>query len=475
MIEPVKTPPIPAHQGLAEQTKRCAVYARVSVADAHRGEMTSIEVQIEACLAYIASQRGLGWAAVEPAYKDEGVSGGTLQRPALRALLDDVRQGKIDVVVAHRIDRFSRSLFDLCDLIALLDVQRVQLVSVTQPVDTSTPWGRLSLHLLTSFAEFERQLIGERTRDKLAATRAAGRWQGQGTPLGYGVDLQQRLVVVYPEAATVRRIFHDYLHSDSMAGLMERLHHQGIKTKRWVTRSGTRRGGELMDRTSLYRLLNNRMYIGEALFHGEWHSGVYPPIVDLELWSSVQAKLSQRARRKGISNETRNPLEFPLIGKVFWHDDRAYTVFKSSARARKLYRYYLAPGTPQEKASDLGPFNLPTQQIHQIVIDHLRERFRDPEGWMPGLLLRLEGEPTLDETAIRRALKSLDAAWPLFTEPTQGEMLFKLISRVTLYPDQVGVQVNLDGVVEMVRELDRKSTSQTTAVAKQPKTRRARG
>ena len=228
-----------------------------------------------------------------------------MQRPALRALLDDVRRGKIDVVVAHRFDRISRSLFDLCDFVALLDVQRVQLVSVTQAVDTGTPWGRLSLHLLTGFAEFERQLIGERTRDKLAATRRSGRWQGQGTPLGYGVDFQHL--------------------------------------------------------------------------------------------------------------------------------------------------------------------------IHQVVIDHLRERFRDPEDWMPELLMRLEGEPALDEIAIRRALKKLDDASPLFMEPTQGEVLFKLISRVTVYPDQVGIQVDKEGVVEMVRELDRRSASHMTAVAKQPRTRRARG
>ena len=275
-------------------------------------------------------------------------------------------------------------------------MQQVQLASVTQPVDTGTPWGRLSLHLLTGFAEFERQLIGERTRDKLAATRRSGRWQGQGAPLGYGVDLQQRIVVAHPEASTVRHIFHEYLNSKSMADLMERLHQQGVKTKRCVTRGGKKRGGELMDRTSLYRLLNNRMYIGEAFFHGEWHSRVYPPIVDLELWSSVQTKLSQRARRKGIPNETRNPLEFPLIGKMFWHDGRAYTVFKSSARGQRHYRYYLAPGTPEEKSSDLGPFNAPAPDIHQIVIEHLRERFKNLEAWMPGLLLRLEGEPELD-------------------------------------------------------------------------------
>jgi hypothetical protein len=260
-----------------------------------------------------------------------------------------------------------------------------------------------------------------------------------------------------------------------MADLMVRLHDGGIKTKRWVTRAGKKRGGELMDRTSLYRLLNNRMYIGEALYHGEWHSRVYPPIIDLELWSNVQSKLAQRARRKGIPNETRNPLEFPLIGKVFWRDGRGYTVFKSSARGQKVYRYYLAPGTPEEKASSLGPFNVPAPQVHQAVIDHLRERFKDPEAWMPELLLRLQDEPELDDAAVRGALKKLDDAWPLFTEPTQGEVVFKLIARVAIYPDHAAIQVDWDGVVGMVRELTRRNTEHHAVSAKPLKARRPRG
>jgi DNA invertase Pin-like site-specific DNA recombinase len=234
------------------------------------------------------------------------VKGATLKRPGLRALLDVIRQDKIDVVVVHRLDRLSRSLFDLSELIPLLRVQRVELVSVTQQLDTQTPNGRLSLNLLTNFAEFEREIIGERTRDKVAATRGKGLWQGKGTPLGYGVDFEQRLVVIAHEADLVRDVFRQYLGLDSMTELMELLQRRRVKNKKWITRDAKPRGGQSLDRTAVYRILGNRMYIGEAYFSGEWHRGVYPPIVDIELWNQAHAKLAKRARTMLASKASRS-------------------------------------------------------------------------------------------------------------------------------------------------------------------------
>lgn len=184
---------------------RCAVYARVSVADRQPSEFNSLAAQIDSCSQYIASQREKDWALVYPPFIDDGLSGANLKRPGLRSLLELVQQGEVEVIVMHRLDRLSRSLFDLTEvLLPLLRVKKVALVSVTEHIDTLSHQGRLSLHLLTSFAEFERELIGERTRDKLSATRRQGRWQGNGTPLGYGVDHEQRLVVLPPEAGLVR-------------------------------------------------------------------------------------------------------------------------------------------------------------------------------------------------------------------------------------------------------------------------------
>jgi len=179
------------------------------------------------------------------------------------------------------------------------------------------------------------------------------------------------LVVVDPEVGLVQDIYRRYLSCDSTADLISHLQKHNARNKTWLTRDGKKRGGLLLDRTAVYRILNNRMYIGEALFHGEWHSGIYPPIIDLDLWKQVQAKLAQRARRKGVPNETRNPLEFPLIGKLFWHDGRAYKFFKSSPRDQKQYLYYVAPATAEEKASGTGPVNLTTTVLQSVIIEHL--------------------------------------------------------------------------------------------------------
>jgi DNA invertase Pin-like site-specific DNA recombinase len=432
---------------------RCAVYARVSVADTQSRELSSIDLQVEACQRYIESQRSLGWTTAGPAYTDDGISGATLKRPGLRAMLDDMQQDKIDMVVVHRLDRLTRSLFDLSDLIPLFTIQRVGLFSVSHQVDICSASGRLLLNLATTFAEYERENIGDRTRDKLSATRAKGLWQGSGIPLGYGVDFKQRLLVLKPEAEMVQDIFRHYMAHASMTDLMDWLHQVGVKTKRWVTHSGKPRGGRLMDRTTLYRLLKNRMYIGEALLNGEWHSRIYPPIVDMDLWSQVQKKLAQRARRKGVSSETRSPLEFSLIGKLFWHDGRIYKFFKSAPHGKKHYLYYLAPSTPEDKASGSGPVNLSTNEIHQLVIRDLRAHFKNPVAWLPALLERTRDDAGLDETMIRDSLKQLDQAWDMYTDSVQSHTVFRLVSRVTIYPNQVGIQMDVTALIEFILDL----------------------
>ncbi len=433
---------------------RCAVYARVSVADRQPSEFNSLAAQIDSCSQYIASQREKDWVLVYPPFIDDGLSGANLKRPGLRSLLELVQQGEVEVIVMHRLDRLSRSLFDLTEvLLPLLRVKKVALVSVTEHIDTLSHQGRLSLHLLTSFAEFERELIGERTRDKLSATRRQGRWQGNGTPLGYGVDHEQRLVVLPPEAGLVREIFQRYLACDSSADLMNWFERHGIKTKKWVTRDGKQRGGRPMDRTTLFRILNNRMYIGEALFDGEWHSRIYPPIIALDLWRDVQEKLNRRARRKDIPNEGRSPLEFPLYDKLFWHEGQAYTASKSSLRGKQRYRYYLAPNAAKKPEATGGAVNLPTEFIHQVVIAQLRQHFKSPEPWLPDLREQMKSDGVMDDEAIRQSMLRLDGSWRLFTDFGMANLLFKLVARVTMYPDGAKIQINMDALAGLIKEI----------------------
>jgi site-specific DNA recombinase len=422
---------------------RCAIYARVSVAETDPNKFTSLEAQIAACEQYIASQRGKDWGLAYAPFTDDGLSGANLKRPGLRSLLKLVNQGEVEVIVVHRLDRLTRSLFDLETLLPLFELKGVALASVTEQLNTHTPGGRLSLNLLTTFAEYEREAIGERTRDKLSAARRRGGWQGSGTPLGYGVDFEQRLIVIDHEANGVREIFRRYLAAETMAEMMAWLAHQQVKTKNWVTRDGKPRGGQPMDRTTLYRILNNRMYIGEAMFDGEWHSRVYPPIIDLDLWRAVQTKLAQRARRKGIPNQGRAIADFPLLGKLFWHDGREYTAFESSPRGKKHYRYYIGPVTAQEKAADQPPFTFSTDEIHQMVIHHLRTQFRDPNAWLPALLQRAGSDSGLNDTRIRQALIRLDEVWGRLADFTVASILFQLIKRVTLQPDGARIEVDM--------------------------------
>ncbi len=433
----------PSGEHYPSPAMRCAIYARVSVADTQPSSFTSLTAQIEACEQYIASQRVKDWGLAYPPFTDDGLSGSNLDRPGLRSLLKLVDQGEVEVIVVYRMDRITRSVFDLETLLPLFELKGVALASITEQIDTHTPVGRLSLNLLTTFAEYEREAIGERTRDKLSATRRRGGWQGKGTPLGYGVDFEQRLIVINHEANLVREIFRRYLAVETMAEMMAWLAHQRVKTKKWVTRDGKTRGGQPMDRTTLYRILNNRMYIGEALFDGEWHSGIYPPIVDLDLWRAVHDKLAERARRKGIPNQGRAIAYFPLLGKLFWHDGREYTAFESSPRGKKLYRYYIGPATAQEKAAGQPPLTFSTDEIHQVVIHHLRSQLRDPSAWLPALLQRAGSDSGLNDTRIRQALSRLDEVWDLLTDVNVADILIQLIKRVTLHPDGARIEVDM--------------------------------
>jgi len=415
--------------------------------------MPSVAVQDQACRAYIESRRHQGWKAIESVYEDSGYSGGHLDRPALRRLLGDMASDRVDVVVVHRLDRLSRRMQDLCTLLPLFTIPGIRLVSVTQPLDSATPEGRLNLHLLTSFAQFERELIGERTREKLAATRAKGLWPGTGAPLGYRVDHRQRLVVVDAEAGMVRNIFQRFLAMNSMGDLVAVLQRRGYKTKRWVTRDGKKRGGRLFDRNAVYRLLNNRIYIGEVFYDDDWHPGQHSPIVDLDLWNQAHEVMAKRARRKGVPSKVRDLLEFPLAGRLFWQNGRAFTCFESSPRQGRRYRYYLAPPADDTEDANACPGNLATAELHRIVTYPMRDVFRNPRPLLEELPVEYRDDPVFDETHVSQALKMLDEAWDLFIDKTRADLMRSLIERITMYPESMAISWNLQGFSELLREI----------------------
>ena len=276
---------------------RCAIYTRKSSEEGLEQSFNSLDAQREACEAFIASQRHEGWQAIATRYDDGGYSGGTMERPALKQLLADIAANKINVIVVYKVDRLTRSLADFAKIVEALDAKGVSFVSVTQQFNTTSSMGRLTLNILLSFAQFEREVTGERIRDKIAASKKKGIWMGGLVPLGY--DLEGRKLVPNPkEAELIVKIFTLYLELGCVRKLAERLDREKVRTKVWITQTGARLGGVVFARGALYHLLRNRLYLGEIRHRDQWYPGEHEGIVARALWDRVQARLNSNLRKR---------------------------------------------------------------------------------------------------------------------------------------------------------------------------------
>lgn len=347
------------------RTVRCAVYTRKSTEEGLEQEFNSLDAQFDACAAYIASQRHEGWTQVEVRYDDGGFSGGNMERPALQRLLADVSARKVDVIVLYKIDRLTRSLADFSRIVDVLDKSGASFVSVTQSFNTTTSMGRLMLNVLLSFAQFEREVTGERIRDKVAASKKKGIWMGGPVPLGYEVK-ERKLVINDEEAATVRHIFERYAELGSGQSLLDDLRAEGIRTKRRVYKDGSVRGGVFFTRGALFHLLNNRIYRGEMVHKGNAWPGEHEAIIDAELWERVSHLISEaRVDRKS----RRNAREASLLAGIIF-DGRGRTMSPShTVRKGKRYRYYVTHSS--EDLSSVPAWRLPAHDIEKSVVERL--------------------------------------------------------------------------------------------------------
>src|SRR5689334_15335826 len=271
---------------------RCAIYTRKSSEEGLEQAFNSLHAQREACEAFIRSQRHEGWKLVETAFDDGGLSGGTMERPALQRLLADIRAGRVDIVVVYKVDRLTRSLADFAKMVEVFDAHGGSFVAVTQQFNTTTSMGRLTLNVLLSFAQFEREVTGERIRDKIAASKRKGMWMGGYPPLGYDVH-EHQLVINQAEAATVRQLFARYLELGSVRLLKAALDRDGIRSKRRVSARGRESGGQSFSRGALYNLLSNPLYVGEIRHRGASYPGQHAPIIERELWEQAATQLRQ--------------------------------------------------------------------------------------------------------------------------------------------------------------------------------------
>ena len=322
---------------------RCALYTRKSSEEGLDQAFNSLHAQREACEAYVRSQASEGWKALPEVYDDGGFSGGNIERPALKRLLEDVDAGRVDTIVVYKIDRLTRSLADFARIVDRLDKAQASFVSVTQSFNTTTSMGRLTLNVLLSFAQFEREVTGERIRDKIAASKAKGMWMGGLPPLGYDppTDRATRMLVrSEPEAVQVRTIFDLYLELGSVSALEARLAQEGTRSKVWVSAKGTQSGGVPLSRGALFHMLRNRVYLGEIVHRETSVAGCHPPIVDAEVFARVQAQLAGNTRAR--SERPLRSAQLPLRGLVFDADGHPMSPSFGYGRGGRVYRYYVS-------------------------------------------------------------------------------------------------------------------------------------
>ncbi|MBV8471977.1 MAG: recombinase family protein, partial [Hyphomicrobiales bacterium] len=348
----------------APKMQRCAIYTRVSTDQGLEQEFNSLHAQREAAAAYVKSQAHEGWKLIRDHYDDGGFSGGSMERPALQKLLADIKERRIDIVVVYKVDRLTRSLADFAKLVELFDAHGVSFVSVTQSFNTTTSMGRLTLNVLLSFAQFEREVTGERIRDKIAASKKKGIWVGGVVSLGYEVR-DKKLVVNEDEAKTVRLIYERYLALGSLPALQRELRAQGIVTRQRALSSGKVIGGAPLTNGPLAYMLRNRLYLGEINHRDQSYPGEHQPIIDAGLFEQVQAKLDDNLRARGLKNERSQAL---LLGKLY--DDRGNRMTPSYAIKKGVrYRYYVSCVLAQGRKDEAGAVSrIAADAIESIVL-----------------------------------------------------------------------------------------------------------
>jgi DNA invertase Pin-like site-specific DNA recombinase len=429
--------------------KRCAVYTRKSTEEGLDREFNTLDAQREACEAYIASQRAEGWTLVADRYDDGGFSGGSLDRPALKRLLADIERGLVDVVVVYKIDRLSRSLMDFAKLVEVFDVHEVTFVSVTQSFNTTTSMGRLTLNILLSFAQFEREVIGERIRDKVAASKARGMWMGGYVPLGYEVR-DRKLVVNEAEAVRVRRVFELFAETGSGVETVRRCRAEGITT----------RSGRPIDKGDVYKILHLRTYVGEVAHRGNVYPGEHAAIVSRALWDRVHALLQVSPRARAQANRPQSPAL--LKGLIFGTDGRALSPTHSRKRGR-LYRYYVAQRALKGEADDGIVRRVSAGEIEAAVMTQLRALLRQPEVVVGAWVAAKAEDPDLTESDVREALARLEPLWDELFPAEQQRIVRSLVERVTVGLDGAEIRLRVEGLASLVRDLGLVGTERAAA------------
>ena len=425
-------------QPVARSGLRCAIYTRKSSEEGLEQEFNSLDAKREACEAYIRSQRHEGWTLLSARYDDGGISGGTLHRPAMQRLLADVTSGRVDLVVVYKVDRLTRSLSDFAKIVEVFDAQCASFVSVTQHFNTTTSMGRLTLNMLLSFAQFEREVTGERIRDKIAASKRKGMWMGGSVPLGYEVR-DRKLIIHAEQASLIRRIYQVYLDLGTVRLVQQQLAAEGIKGK----------GKDLMGRGALFHLLQNRIYRGDIAHRGNVYPGEHAAIVDADLWTAVQQRLAEaRTDRRSGSNSHYPSLLAGMLTDLVGEPMSA----THASKAGRRYRYYvssqLITGTRDEHADGL---RVPAAPLERVVVERVARLFADG----PGLLqaVRSSGMLPADGAEQRRILaaaQGLGSRWHQQCQAEQRNVLLTLKAQIIVQRHEIAIRLSAHPLLAML-------------------------
>src|SRR6059058_585736 len=426
-----------ARSGAQRNAKvRCAIYTRKSSEEGLEQEFNSLQAQREACEAFINSQRHEGWVCLRAAYDDGGFSGATMERPALQQLLADIAAGRVDTVVFYKIDRLTRSLADFAKIVEILDQRSASFVSVTQQFNTTTSMGRLTLNVLLSFAQFEREVIGERIRDKIAASKKKGMWMSGVPPLGYRAQ-DRKLVIVDSEAEIVRSIFRRYAELGSVGLLKDELDARGIKSKSRTSASGRLWGGKPFSRGALYLMLQNRIYRGEIVHKEQSHPGEHTPIIDQPLWDAVQVQLAGNAAERNSSARHRQP---SLLAGLLVDGDGNRMTPSHAVKKGTRYRYYVSGSLiTKDRTQNPAALRIPAAEIEQLVSDRVHRWLLDPGSLDKSTAARL-ADPSIQHRRVARAAE-ISKHWPELPVARKRAVLTTLIERIDVNLDRIDIRL----------------------------------
>ena len=440
----------------------CAIYTRKSTDEGLDQNFNSLDAQRDACESYIASQKSEGWLMTQERYDDGGYTGGNMDRPGLKRLLADIRTGLIDIVVVYKIDRLSRSLADFAKLVEIFDERKVTFVSVTQAFNTTTSMGRLTLNILLSFAQFERELASERVRDKIAASRQRGIWMGGMPPLGYDV-VERKLVPNPVEAPLIREMFTRFAAVPSMATLVKDLRARGVTSKTWITNKGTEHKGKLIDKGSVYKIFSNPVYIGIASYKGQHYPGEHEAILERTVWDAVQALLrSGNTQAKAVSAPRESKAPSLLRGLLFSVEGRAFTPGWTN-KGTKYYRYYINTDAIKLGKEACDVRRIPAGEIETAVVEQMRRLLRTPEVLSQAVREVTELRPRINEPEAIAALQAIDEVWERLFPAEQSRIAHCLIDRITIRRDGISIAWKSDGMSKLLRDTVRQEDAREAA------------